>query len=57
MIAATLPRVGVPPEGLGKRITEMTAWLDDNSGANGWAMGAFLSHRQTKCKRGGRSLA
>jgi hypothetical protein len=38
MIAATLPRVGVPPEGLGQQITDMTAWLDDNSGADGWAM-------------------
>jgi hypothetical protein len=31
-------RIGVPPEGLGQRLTEMTAWLDENCGANGWAM-------------------
>jgi hypothetical protein len=31
-------RVGVPPEGLGQRLTEMTAWLDDDCGADGWAM-------------------
>ena len=31
-------RIGVPPEGLGRRLTEMTAWLDENCGANGWAM-------------------
>ena len=31
-------RVGVPPEGLGRRLTEMTGWLDQNCGADGWAM-------------------
>jgi hypothetical protein len=31
-------RIGVPPEGLGQRLTEMTAWLDENCGAEGWAM-------------------
>jgi len=31
-------RVGVPAEGLGRRITEMTGWLDENCGADGWAM-------------------
>ena len=31
-------RVGIPPEGLGRRLTEMTAWLDQNCGADGWAM-------------------
>ena len=31
-------RVGVPPEGLGRRLTAMTAWLDENCGADGWAM-------------------
>ena len=31
-------RIGVPPDGLGRRLTEMTAWLDENCGANGWAM-------------------
>ena len=31
-------RIGVPPQGLGSRRDEMTAWLDDNCGADGWAM-------------------
>jgi hypothetical protein len=31
-------RIGVPPEGLGQRLTEMTASLDDNCGVDGWAM-------------------
>ena len=31
-------RIGVPPEGLGRRLTEMTGWLDQNCGAGGWAM-------------------
>jgi hypothetical protein len=31
-------RIGVPPEGLGRRLTEMTSWLDQNCGADGWAM-------------------
>jgi hypothetical protein len=31
-------RVGVPPEGLGQRLTEITAWLDDNCGVDGWAI-------------------
>ena len=31
-------RIGVPPEGLGGRLGELTAWLDDNCGAAGWAM-------------------
>ncbi len=31
-------RIGVPPDGLGKRLDEITAWLDDNCGAEGWAM-------------------
>jgi hypothetical protein len=30
--------VGVPSEGLGQRLNEMHAWLDENCGANGWAM-------------------
>jgi hypothetical protein len=30
-------RIGVPPEGLGQRLTEMTAWLEENCGADGWA--------------------
>jgi hypothetical protein len=31
-------RVAVPPAGLGQRYTQITAWLDENSGADGWAM-------------------
>jgi len=26
-------RIGVPPGGLGRRHTQMTAWLDENCGA------------------------
>jgi hypothetical protein len=31
-------RIAVPPGGFGQRYTEMTAWLDANCGADGWAM-------------------
>jgi hypothetical protein len=31
-------RIGVPPGGFGQRYTEMTAWLDANCGADGWAI-------------------
>ena len=31
-------RIGVPPEGLGGRLDALKAWLDDNCGAEGWAM-------------------
>jgi hypothetical protein len=31
-------RVGVPPGGFGQRHPQMTAWLDENCGADGWAM-------------------
>jgi hypothetical protein len=31
-------RVDVPREGLGQRHTQITAWLDENCGADGWAM-------------------
>jgi hypothetical protein len=31
-------RLGVPPGGLGQRYAQMTAWLDENCGADGWAM-------------------
>jgi hypothetical protein len=31
-------RIGVPAQGLGGRRDELTAWLDDNCGAEGWAM-------------------
>jgi hypothetical protein len=31
-------RVALPAGGLGKRLTEMHEWLDQNAGADGWAM-------------------
>jgi hypothetical protein len=31
-------RIGVPPGGFGRRHAEMSAWLDENCGADGWAM-------------------
>jgi hypothetical protein len=31
-------RIEVPPQGLGSRLDELTAWLDDNCGADCWAM-------------------
>ena len=31
-------RLAVPPGGFGQRYTDITAWLDENCGANGWAM-------------------
>ena len=31
-------RLAVPPGGLGQRHTQITAWLDENCGSNGWAM-------------------
>jgi len=31
-------RVAVPPDGLGTRLDRIKAWLDDNCGAEGWAM-------------------
>ena len=31
-------RIGVPPNGFGQRYVQMTAWLDENCGADGWAM-------------------
>jgi hypothetical protein len=31
-------RIGVPPTGLGKQLTQMQDWLDHNAGADGWAM-------------------
>ena len=31
-------RIGVPPGGLRQRHSEMTAWLDENCGSDGWAM-------------------
>jgi hypothetical protein len=31
-------RIAVPRSGLGQRHTQITAWLDENCGADGWAM-------------------
>jgi hypothetical protein len=31
-------RIGVPPDGLGYRLDGIKVWLDENCGANGWAM-------------------
>jgi hypothetical protein len=31
-------RIGVPAGGLGQRLNEMQAWLDENCGAESWAM-------------------
>jgi hypothetical protein len=33
-------RIGIPAEGLGQRHTQMTGWLDENCGADAWAMTA-----------------
>ena len=30
-------RIGVPPGGLGRRLTQITAWLDENCGSDGSA--------------------
>ena len=31
-------RIAVPPSGLGQRHPQITAWLDENRRADGWAM-------------------
>ena len=31
-------RIAISPDGLGRRHTEITTWLDENCGADGWAM-------------------
>jgi hypothetical protein len=31
-------KIAVPPDGLGQRFDAMQRWLDDNAGADGWAM-------------------
>jgi hypothetical protein len=31
-------RLAVPPEGFGAALTNINAWLDENCGADGWAM-------------------
>jgi hypothetical protein len=37
-------RIAVPPGELGQRHTQITAWLDENCGANGWAMTPSGAH-------------
>jgi len=31
-------RIGIPPDGLGSRLDRIKEWLDENFGANRWAM-------------------
>ena len=31
-------RITVPPEGFGQQHARMIAWLDENCGADGWAL-------------------
>ena len=31
-------RIAVPLDGLGRRYTQITVWLDENCGSDGWAM-------------------
>jgi hypothetical protein len=31
-------RIGIPPEGFGRRLDQMNVWLDVNCGADGWAI-------------------
>jgi hypothetical protein len=31
-------RVAVPPDGFGQRYSQITDWLDENCGTDGWAM-------------------
>src|ERR1700748_521219 len=31
-------RIAVPPEGLGQRYSQITGWLDQNCGSDGWAI-------------------
>ena len=37
-------RVALPAEGLGNRLTGMNEWLDQNAGADGWAMTPSGAH-------------
>jgi hypothetical protein len=37
-------RIGVPPSGLGQRYTHITGWLDENCGADSWAMTPSGTH-------------
>jgi len=31
-------RIGVPPDGLGSRLDQIKAWLNENASVNGWVM-------------------
>jgi hypothetical protein len=31
-------RIGIPPGGLGRRLAQITAWLDENCGFDGWTI-------------------
>jgi hypothetical protein len=31
-------RIAVPPNGLGQRYTQITTWLDENCGSDGWVL-------------------
>ena len=33
-------RIGLPPSGLGRRLTQMTAWLEENCGSDGAGAGS-----------------
>jgi hypothetical protein len=37
-------KLAAPPGGFGARLNEMQAWLDENCGAEGWAMTPSGSH-------------
>jgi hypothetical protein len=31
-------RLAIPPDGFGQQLDKMSGWLDENCGADGWAM-------------------
>jgi hypothetical protein len=37
-------RIAAPPSGLGQRYTQITAWLDENCGADAWAITPSGTH-------------
>ncbi|MFZ3237434.1 MAG: hypothetical protein WA417_12375 [Stellaceae bacterium] len=36
-------QVGIPTDGLGRLLTEIHTWLDENWGADGWVIRALLA--------------
>jgi hypothetical protein len=38
MAERRFPVIGVPPGGFGQRYAEVTVWLDENCGSDGWTM-------------------